>query len=212
MERFLQRGPAMRSGTNELPVESVLHAWLADPDLTLFCGDWRQGSVMELLPRGDAQLSGPRYDPPFDGMRELRLNSGAHHVHLDLGRLTRAWYVIAPSVCYGFRPSFEVRLTSADGDPRTSCALGLALNHPYSSGVIRTVPVRRYLRRAIAHLATFPDVVAFRCERGLAPDGGRVDWSGIDQLLSGITIDSAHGTDTHSVALRHVSNAMAASA
>lgn len=53
---------------------------------------------MELLPRGHARLSGAKYGPPFECLRELHLEDGAHHVHLDLGRLTRAFYVITPSL------------------------------------------------------------------------------------------------------------------
>ncbi len=71
----------MTGSANAPAVESILRAWLTDADLSLFCGHWGQGGLMELLPRGGARLSGPRYAVPFDGVRELRLHDSAHHVH-----------------------------------------------------------------------------------------------------------------------------------
>lgn len=165
-------------------IEEILRSWLEEPELTIFCGHWNHGGIMELLPRGRAHLSGPRYDGPFAGLRELRLNDDAHHVHLDLGRLTRACYVLTPSVCYDFRPSFEVRLTSRGEDPLRCFGLGLALAHPYGGQGLRNEPVRRYFMRLVNHLRRYPEVVSFAC--GSEPDakGAAVDWNAIDAVLA----------------------------
>ena len=174
----------MSRDSKALPIEAILQAWLDDADVTLFCGQWGQGGVMELLPAGGAKLSGPRYDPPFDRLRELRLDDGAHHVHLDLGRLTHAWYVMTASVCYGFRPSFELRLTGVDGEPLVSFGLGLALRHPYAKGRLRTESVSRYFRRAAEHLERFPESVSLVCDRSGAPHGAQSDWDAIEPFLA----------------------------
>src|SRR5206468_282363 len=121
-----------------------------------------------------------RYDPPFEGLRELRLEAGAHHVHLDLRRLTRAWYVITPSVCYGFRPSFEIRLTVENIDPRERFGFGLGLGHPYVNGTLRTEPVRRYFRRAAEHMQRFPTAVSFLCDRPRPSENAPIEWDGIE--------------------------------
>ena len=159
---------------------------------SLFCGNWGRGGVMELLPHGGARLSGPRYETPFEGLRELRLPGSEHHVHLDLGRLTRACYVMAPSVCYGFRPSFELRLTAANTDPDDGCGFGLALSHPYAGGDLQVEPVQRYFRRAAEHIEKFPGAVSFRCDRVRAPPVTRGDWSCVESLLTKADMVSAH--------------------
>jgi hypothetical protein len=176
----------MSSDAKACAIETILRSWLTDPDLTLFCGHWNQGGIMEILPRGGAYLSEPRYETPFDGLRELRLDGGAHHIHLDLRRLTHAWYVMAPSVCYGFRPSFELRLTVANSQPRDSFGLGLALTNPYAGGGLRTRPVRRYLERATEHFRAFPEAVSFLCDRPAISQNAKTDWRSIESLLTDI--------------------------
>jgi hypothetical protein len=165
------------------PVESILRAWLEEPEVTLFCGDWTNGGVMELLPSGPARLSEPRYDPPFEGVREIRPCGGSHHIHLDLARLTHAWYVLTPSVCYDFRPSFELRLGCAGSRPLSSFGLGLALSRPYAGDILRREAVQRYLMRAGEHLSCFPDAVSVICNRGDVLLRPRADWESIDALL-----------------------------
>ena len=192
----------MSSEPKPLPIETILHSWLDDPDVTFFCGHWENGGVMELLPRNGARLSGPRYDAPFDGLRELRLNGGAHHIHLDLGRLTHAWYFMAPSVCYGFRPSFELRLTSAKSGARDNFGLGLALSHPYGSGGLRIEPVQRYFRRAAQHIERFPDTVSFTCDRAGAPYDTQADWKCVESLLAEVESFSVHSMHSLRTALR----------
>ncbi len=154
-------------------VEAILRDWLADAEVTLFCGDWSCGGLMELLPRGRARLSGPRYDGAFAGLRELRLDDDGHHVHLDLGRLSRACYVVVPSVCYGFRPAFELRLAAAGDDPFLRYGLGLATTRPYVGGALREAAARRYFDRVARHLHLYPDVASLHFRSGAAPDGRR---------------------------------------
>lgn len=165
------------------PTERILRDWLDDPDLTIFCGHWSNGGVMELLPRGRAELSGPRYNGEFAGLRELRLPDGLHHVHLDLGRLTRACYLMMPSVCYGFRPSFELRLAGQGDDPVHRFGLGLAVGQPYAGAGLREEAVMRYFRRAALHLQAYPQQVSFECNDAHA-QASSGDWNAIGELLA----------------------------
>jgi hypothetical protein len=165
------------------PIESILRSWLEDPEITVFCGHWDDGAVMELLPGAGLTLSGPHYPPPFDGVRELRLKAAAHHVHLDLSRLERAWYLVTPSVCFGYRPSFELRLTRAGQTPGGGFSLGLALAKPYQKTTMRADPVRRYLLRAALHIGIFPHVVAMYGNRASAGRDTTSDWAQLDALL-----------------------------
>jgi hypothetical protein len=158
---------------------------------------------MELLPRGGARLSGPRYDAPFDGLRELRLDGGGHHVHLDLGKLTHAWYFVAPSVCYGYRPSFELRLTSTNSRPRDRFGLGLAVTRPYAGRSLRAAPLRRYFCRAAEHMESFPDAVSFMCDRVNAPLDVTTEWKCIESLLAEVEASSAHSMRPMRTVLRH---------
>jgi len=179
------------------PIETILGGWLEDPDLTIFCGHWGNGGVMELLPRGGARLSGPRYDAPFDGLRELQLTTGGHHVHLDLSRLIHACYFVAPSVCYGYRPSFEVRLTNSHSGLRDQFGIGLALTHPYAGYSVRGALVRRYFRRAAEHMDRFPQAVSFICDRLNSPIDVQADWSCIESLLE--DVDAGAGNSMRSI-------------
>jgi len=163
-------------------VETILRSWLDERELTLFCGDWGQGGIMEILPRGGALLSGRRYDPPFEGLRDLRLDDAGHHVHLDLGRLTTVRYSVSPSVCYRFRPSFELRFGADDG-PSPGFALGLGISSPYAGRTLRTAAVRRYLHRADEHLRRFPGVVRFACEAQPIADQTLPVWDEVARLL-----------------------------
>ena len=50
-------------------VETILEEWIADPDITLVCGRWADGSIMELVPAGRARLTPARYGGCFAGLR-----------------------------------------------------------------------------------------------------------------------------------------------
>jgi hypothetical protein len=165
-------------------IEYIMRCWLADSDVTIFCGNWGSGGIMELLPQGGASLSTPKYDPPFDGLRELRLANGAHHVHLDLGKLTRAFYVVAPSVCHGFRPSFELRLCAPGVDPSESFGIGLSVARPYIQGRVREPAIQRYLARAALHCRQFRHTASFHSSTVAVPEEARETWGLIDQRLA----------------------------
>jgi hypothetical protein len=173
----------MPNESTAFAIEAILRSWLDDRDITLFCGDWRHGGVMELLPKGGALLSGRRYDPPFEGLRDLRLEGVGHHVHLDLARLAKAWYIVSPSVCYGFRPSFELRFSTEGARPHDGFGLGVALTNPYAGHNLRASPVRRYLRRAAEHMKHFPVVAGFACETASIDGDSWATWDRVAQLL-----------------------------
>ena len=54
-------------------VDAIVREWLADPELTLICGRWSDGGLMELMPEGRATLTQPRYCGDFAGLRDLNL-------------------------------------------------------------------------------------------------------------------------------------------
>ena len=175
---------AVMTEPNSIAVETVLRSWLEEPDVTLFCGDWRQGGIMELIPRGTARLTGRHYEPPFDGLRELRIEGAGHHVHLDLARLTVARYRVSPSVCYGFRPSFELRLGGHATRIGDGFGLGLGISSPYAGRSLKTEAVRRYLQRASEHVGSFPGVVDFACEHHRLNCETLPVWSEVAKLLN----------------------------
>jgi len=122
--------PVMRSEIDSFSLvpffERSLHEWARDEAATIAAGDWRDGAVMELV--GETRLLPARYDGCFEGVRELRARGSEHHAHIDLGRVHSIEYVIAPSVCLGFRPSLEVRyLTTGPGGSRTGRVMVRAL-------------------------------------------------------------------------------------
>ncbi|MCW5625226.1 MAG: hypothetical protein KIT73_10975 [Burkholderiales bacterium] len=147
------------------PAETILREWLADDDINLFCGRWDEGSIMELLPAGNAVLTDPKYDGPFAGLRDLRIAGSAHHIHLDFGKLDRVQYRIAPSVCFGFRPSFEIRFHRDRRDPATAYGLGLAVATPYAHRQLNLPTIERYVERMQRHRTRFPDTVSFHWQR-----------------------------------------------
>lgn len=168
-------------------VESVLREWLADPGTSLLCGRWADGGVMELLPEGRARLGEARYGGRFAGLRDLEVTGEAHHLHLDLARLPCAVYLVAPSVCFGFRPSFEVRLCSEAGRAADAFGLGLSLQRPYLGDRLDRDAVRRYLRRMVSHRREHADVVTVRAVDGPVPEAvaarRATDWGALGSCL-----------------------------
>lgn len=141
--------------------EAVIRDWLAEDDLTIIAGDWRAGAVMELRPQGRATLSAPRYAGDFAGLRELRIEGSGHHMHIDLARISHVEYCVAPSVCFGGKPAFEVRLLAAG---RASFAF--AIGRPYVNGRLDEAAVRRYFARLAAHGGDANTLLQARLERG----------------------------------------------
>jgi len=144
-------------------IESVIREWLEEPAITVVCGDWQSGSIMELLPEGRAVLTRQRYPEPFSGLRDLHLVGQGHHLHLDLAKLPLAVYSVSPCVCYGYRPSFDVRFTDGRDDGR-SCAFALSVREPYRGDSVNRAALVPYFRRMLDHQARFPEVVRLRVD------------------------------------------------
>lgn len=157
-------GPPRRPLENEpfalLPFfERSLRAWSGDASTTVAVGDWRDGAVMELV--GPTRLLPARYDDCFEGVRELRDAGSQHHAHVDLGRVHSIEYVIAPSVCLGFRPALEVRYLSAGpGGGRTGRVMVRALVHAlYKGHRVNAQAVSAWYQRYLRDVAERPDRV-----------------------------------------------------
>jgi len=139
--------------------ERSLREWASDESTTIAVGDWRDGAVMELV--GVSSLLPARYDGCFEGVRELRALGSEHHAHVDLGRVHSVEYVIAPSVCLGFRPSLEVRyLSTGPGGSRTGRVMLRALaNSLYTSDGIHAEALATWYRRYLRDVEDHPDRV-----------------------------------------------------
>ncbi|WP_439586111.1 hypothetical protein [Hydrogenophaga sp.] len=143
----------------------MLLGWLDMPGITLACGRWSGGAISELVPGDGACLLPQRYDGMFIGVRELRLTGVPHHLHIDLGRVERFRFTLAPSVCLGFKPSFEVRLLTSEGE----WLLSLMLTTPYDGDSLNLGAASRFLKRACAQLRRHPgltDIVVEEPVRG----------------------------------------------
>lgn len=155
----------MEHNSQQASLESILREWLTDPEITLICGQWRSGAIMELLPQGRAWLSAQKYGEQFAGLRDLIIEGEGHHLHLDLHRFQSVVYAVLPSVCYGFRPSFEVHFVDRgeEVNPFVS-SFSLSLHHPYEQQHVRRPQVLRYFRRLLDHARRYPALVHFHTE------------------------------------------------
>ena len=116
---------------------------------------------MELLPDRMPVLTKQRYPEPFSGLRDVRLPGQAHHLHLDFGKIAQVEYAVVPSVCYGYRPSFEVHFIHKQA---TAPSFAVMVRKPYRNGVTNRAALLSYFRRMRDHLARFPDLVRSRVE------------------------------------------------
>ncbi len=144
----------------------VIEDWIQDPQTTIACGTWADGAVSEIIPAGGAQLLPGRYDGCFAGVRELRLDNGPHHLHIDLGRVHKIRYTIAPSVCLAFKPALEVRLliTGPGGAPTDRWALSLMPDCPYREDQFDEAAVHRFIERLRLHAKRAPELVELSIE------------------------------------------------
>lgn len=156
------RGAALDRQTSIAAVEEVLQEWLADAHIALVCGSWAHGAMGELFPGGQATLTPAAYGSPFDGVRDLVLDGQRHHLHVDLAQIHRIRYAVAPSVCFGWGPAFEVRLCP-QGRPDHP-VLTVALTDCYRSGALDRDRVRTFLACALEHRARFGDLVELAIE------------------------------------------------
>jgi len=140
----------------------VLNDWLTDEGITLACGRWDDGAIMEIVPKGKARLMPEAYADRFSGVRELRVQGAAHHLHIDFARLHSIEYTLAPSVCFGFRPALEVRILAlGPGGARTGrVTLTIAMSKPYVGDKIHEPTARRYFERLVRHVGERPDLVS----------------------------------------------------
>jgi hypothetical protein len=135
--------------------------WLSRTDVTIACGRWEDGAISEFMPNGQAHLLPGTYDGCFAGVRELRLKGQPHHLHIDFGRVHKLAYVVSPSVCFDFNPSFELRLlmVGSGGAPTDRSVVSFMLESPYVKGQLDTQAVSRFFGQASADAARHPDFV-----------------------------------------------------
>ncbi|MBW8758977.1 MAG: hypothetical protein JF586_15305 [Burkholderiales bacterium] len=142
----------------------IFEAWLDEPGATVACGRWSDGAISELMLTGRAQLLPERYEGPFVGIRKLQLADSSHHLHVDLGRVARIDFAVAPSVCLGFRPAFEVRLLT-NTEPH-EWLVALMLPPPYIGEQVDLSAARRFFERACQEVNEHPELAAIT----LAPE------------------------------------------
>jgi hypothetical protein len=145
-------------------IDEILRAWLGEHGVALMCGRWSDGGIMELVLDQGAELSPSRYPGPFAGLRDVLIPGQRHHMHLDLGRVSRVTYAVTPSVCYGFRPSFEVRFAGE----RDETVFAVTMLSPYAGRELDATRVARYFALLRDHASRHPSLVRF-----VADDGGR---------------------------------------
>jgi len=140
---------------------AIFAEWLEDPETTVACGAWSDGAVSELVPGRRGRLLPARYEGCFAGVRELRMDGSPHHLHVDFGRVHQVCYTVAPSVCFGFKPSFEARFltTGPGGAPTDRWSVALMQGRPYDTGGLRSAAVERFFERAHAHARRQPSLV-----------------------------------------------------
>ena len=139
---------------------------LADPGMTVACGRWSDGAILELLPQGQATLLPAAYDGCFAGVRELRLQGLPHHLHIDFGRIHKLSYAVTPSVCLAFKPSFEVRflVLGPGGAPSDAWIVTLMLSAPYAHNTLDRTQVGNFFERAWQQSTLRPDLVEMRVD------------------------------------------------
>jgi hypothetical protein len=139
----------------------VIADWIEDPNTTIACGRWSDGAVSEIIPSGRARLLPARYHGCFVGVREIRLDDGPHHLHVDLGRVHKVCYAIAPSVCLAFKPSLEVRMLTIGpgGAPTDRWTLSLMPDCPYKGDHLDETVVHRFFERMRLHVKRAPRLV-----------------------------------------------------
>ncbi|HEY4120518.1 MAG TPA: hypothetical protein VGM56_21785, partial [Byssovorax sp.] len=145
-------------------VEEILRAWLLEREVALMCGRWMDGGIMELVLEDGATLSTAHYSGRFAGLRDVAIAGHRHHMHVDLGCVSRVTYAVTPSVCYGLKPSFEVRFGGASDD----AAFAVTLLAPYRAGGVDAERVARYFALLRHHASRHASLVRF-----VADDGGR---------------------------------------
>ncbi len=180
-------------------LETILREWLSEPAITLMCGDWRNGCIMEILPEGPVTLTREKYPEPFSGLRDIELPGQPHHLHINLDKLAQVVYAITPCVCYGYRPSFEVRFN--DQETNTT-AFALALRQPYLGRKTNRSALIAYFRRLLDHHQRFSGITRFHVDS--QPAQGKLSAHGWEEILDCFV--AAGGSDSFDRALFPNSN------
>lgn len=178
---------------------NAVEAWLATNDITIACGQWRDGAISELIPMDNGELLPARYDGCFTGVRELRLHSAPHHLHIDFGRIHCISYCVAPSICLGMKPAFEARLLilGPGNIPTDRWVVSLMLTDPYCGTTLNTHAVEAFFRLALSQAAQRPDLVDIDIEPDSLPADTRAELLSLLQHL--IHRPSAHWAEIKSI-------------
>ena len=152
--------------------DSVLRAWLDRPGVTLACGRWESAGLAEFVLNGNAEVLASPYGACFAGVREIRIGGTRHHLHVDFGRIHAVEYTISPCVCFGQRPSFEVRflLECSGGRPTGDWAMSLMITQPYAGDSLLRDEVAWFVRTALRHLDDAPTFVSLKYVPGPGPN------------------------------------------
>ncbi len=139
----------------------VIEDWIRDPKTTIACGRWADGAVSEITPAGRARLLPARYHGCSAGVREIRLAEGPSHLHIDLGRIHKVCYAVAPD-------TLEVRLLAlGPGDtPTGRWSLSLMPGCADRDGGWDEAAVRCFVERMRQHVERAPGLV----ELSIAPE------------------------------------------
>ena len=153
-------------------IESVLRDWLTEKKIVLVCGRWDQGAVSEIVSNGKAWLTESTYAGKFAGLRDLRVRGEKHHLHLDLGKFSHAEYAIRPSVCYGWKPAFEILLVGDHGPGNIAVSAG----RPYRKHELDRSMVKAYLQKFMAHKHRFGEIIQWSAKSlGRGPESAAVN-------------------------------------
>ncbi|NQZ01677.1 MAG: hypothetical protein HRT45_13520 [Bdellovibrionales bacterium] len=141
--------------------ETALTDLLNSEGITLTCGQWDKGGIMELIPNGKARLLSSKYTGKFAGVRELRIDGVDHHAHVDLGRIHSVEFRITPSVCLGFRPSFEACFMSQQscGSRTGVSAFSIMLSNPYKGSTLCIDSVKKWYQQYKVLVSKQPDAI-----------------------------------------------------
>lgn len=148
-------------------LRDVLQRWLTRPDTVLACGRWSDGAIGEFNSLGRAQVLSGRYKGCFSGVCDIRLEGQPHHLHVDLGRVAAVRYCLCPSVCFGFKPSVEVRfmLAGQGGSTSERWSLAAMVENPYVNGQLDEARLTAFLEEAAEQCRNQPDWAALWIDR-----------------------------------------------
>ncbi|MEW8419856.1 MAG: hypothetical protein AB2690_21755 [Candidatus Thiodiazotropha endolucinida] len=153
-------------------LETVLREWLAVKEIVIICGKWDHGAISEIISDGKAWLTEAAYTGKFVGLRDLRVRGEHHHLHIDLGKFSHVEYAVTPSVCYGWKPSFEVFLVGDHGPGNFAVSAG----RPYRRQALNRPLVKAFFKRFMDHRQRFGDAIQWSATGyGCGPESSAVN-------------------------------------